>query len=274
MAQQIDFPATATALRRATQRVADLLGKVTRPEARAGRLDWTIAETAAHLVGSIDLWTGFVTGERDANTYLRAARDASTPGEVNAVGNALVLDEYAERDLSRLAAQLAETVERFIVTANQTDRETRFMTDTGVAMTAPLMAAALLGELLVHGHDIARGAHLPWPIPRAEALLVVAGVLALVPEYVNKQTTTGKHISYELRFRGGPRYRIAIDDGTADVGDPNGPVDCWISADPTAFLLVGYGRVGQWSQALRGRLISGGRKPWLGLKFADMLTSV
>jgi hypothetical protein len=58
------------------------------------------------------------------------------------------------------------------------------------------------------------------------------------------------------------------------VTAPGDKVDCWIAADPVAFLLVGYGRTGQWSQALRGRIVTGGRKPWLGLKFGDLLTSV
>ena len=98
--------------------------------------------------------------------------------------------------------------------------------------------------------------------------------MALVPYYVDKKNTAGKHVSYELRFRGGPRYRVAIDDGTAQVGAAGPTVDCKITADPAAFLLVGYGRVGQWGQVLRGRLVAGGRKLWLGPQFGSLLTSV
>ena len=49
------------------------------------------------------------------------------------------------------------------------------------------------------------------------------------------------------------------------------PVDCWISADPTAFLLVGYGRIGLWGPIARGRLVAGGRKPWLALRYKRLL---
>jgi hypothetical protein len=63
-----------------------------------------------------------------------------------------------------------------------------------------------------------------------------------------------------------------VDDGTATITEAENPVDCWISADPTAFLLVGYGRVSQWSQILRGRIVAGGRKPWLGAAFSQLLT--
>lgn len=96
----------------------------------------------------------------------------------------------------------------------------------------------------------------------------------MVPEYVDRQKTAGLHLAYELRFRGGPRYRIEIDDGLAEVTTPGEKADCWISADPVAFLLVGYGRIGQWSQALRGKIVAGGRNPWLGLKFGGLLTGV
>ncbi len=46
-----------------------------------------------------------------------------------------------------------------------------------------------------------------------------------------------------------------------------------ISADPVAFLLVGYGRTGQWGQIIRGKLVASGRKPWLGFGFGKLLTS-
>ena len=46
-----------------------------------------------------------------------------------------------------------------------------------------------------------------------------------------------------------------------------------ITADPVAFLLLGYGRISQWSPILRGKLRAGGRKPWLAMKFATLLAS-
>jgi putative sterol carrier protein len=93
------------------------------------------------------------------------------------------------------------------------------------------------------------------------------------PSPSERQQAAGLRVSYELRFRGGPRYRLAIKDGTAEVTEAGEKVDCWISADPVAFLLVGYGRIGQWGPILRGRMMAGGRKPWLGFKFGGLLTS-
>jgi hypothetical protein len=69
-----------------------------------------------------------------------------------------------------------------------------------------------------------------------------------------------------------PRYRVEINDGAAALTDPGPRADCWISAGPVAFLLVGYGRSGQWGPILRGQLLAGGREPWLGLAFGQLIT--
>ena len=49
--------------------------------------------------------------------------------------------------------------------------------------------------------------------------------------------------------------------------------DCVITADPVAFLLLGYGRISQWSPIMRGKLRAGGRKPWLAMKFGTLMSS-
>jgi uncharacterized protein (TIGR03083 family) len=177
----IDQGATLARLRAVAPRVSRLLHDVRDPSRNAHGVEWTLAETAAHMVGVIELYAGFIIGERDANVYLSAARDADTPDKRNAVANAMWLEEFRERDVSRLAPMLQERIERFIDVAAQADPHARFLTDAGVWMTAPIMTAAVLGELLIHGHDVARGAGLSWSISRSDALLVIAGVVAVLP---------------------------------------------------------------------------------------------
>lgn len=262
------------ALGAATGRLRQMLALVRDPEARAGGLDWTIAETTAHVLSDFEKYCSFVTGERDATAFVAAHADATTPQQRNSIGNAAYLDEHGDRDIPWLTTQLGKAVERFLdVSAPMAPDETR-MTETGLAMTSSMLTATLLGEVLVHGFDIAKGARVSWTIPPGEALHVVTGVVTMLPAYLDPRAAAGLDVAYELRFRGGPRYRIAIADGALEVAAPGGRVDCWISADPVAFLLVGYGRFGQWGQALRGRIFAGGRKPWLGLRFGGLLTGV
>jgi len=270
----MDIAASSRALRQAAARTAALLRTAPEADAPVPGLVWSVAETAAHLVGGLQHYTAFVTGNEDAREYFQLAADAKTPAERAAVANARALDELAERDLGRLADMMVEAAANFVTVAAGRPHDELILTDTGLFMTVPVMTAAMLGEQLVHGLDIARAVRRRWPIARDDALLVIGGVMAMAPEYVDRQQTAGLHVAYELRFKGGPRYKLTIDDATAAVTAPDGRADCWIFADPAAFLLVGYGRAGQWGQALRGKIVVGGRKPWLGLKFGKILTSI
>jgi len=274
MTSDIDIAAVLAALREAAARTATLLRTLPDADAAVPGIGWSAAETAAHLVGELRYYTGFITGERDARDLLALATEAKTPAERNALSNARMLEEFAERDVHRLADMMVPAVRDFTAASERRPHDEPVLTATGLYMTVPVMAAALLGEQLIHGLDIARAVAARWPITSEDALLVIGGVVAMMPGYVDPRQTAGLHLTYELRFRGGPRYRLTVDDGTASVTAPGGKADCWIAADPVAFLLVGYGRAGQWGQALRGKIISGGRRPWLGLRFGKLLTSV
>ncbi len=262
----------AEGLRQAAARTAALLRQLPNPAAAVPGLDWSVAETAVHLVAELRDYTSLVTGERETSGYLGPEATRQTPSQRSASANARQLEEVTERDLPALADMITAQADSFIAASAQRSDDERFRTANGIAMSVPVMIAALLGEQLIHGLDIARAAGARWPISRPDALAVIDGVMAMVPDYIDRERAAGKKVSYELRFRGGPRYWLRIDDGTAMLGEPGGKVDCWISADPVAFLLVGYGRTGQWGQVLRGKLVAGGRAPWHGLAFGKMIT--
>lgn len=265
----IDSQTANQGLRQAAVRFAGLLRAVRQPAAAVPGLAWTASETAAHTVAEFRDYAAFASDERDPGPPLG-------PGEIaarrNASANAAQLARFTERELPRLADMIVPAAEEFLAAAARHSPSDRIPTSNGLSMTVPTMTAALLGELLIHGLDIARAAGLPWQISRAEALPVIAGVIAMVPDYLDRQRAADVRARYELRFRGGPRYQVTIDHGRATVAAPGSRPDCWISADPAAFLLVGYGRAGQWSQILRGKLVAGGRRPWLGLAFGQLIT--
>jgi uncharacterized protein (TIGR03083 family) len=260
------------ALQEAAERTAGLLRAVHRPDAPVPGLAWTVSQTAAHMAAELRDYAAFTRGEQDPGAAL-APGGKETAAQRNAAANTAQLARFTERDLSRLASMMVPAADDFAAAAGRCRPGDRILASNGLYMTVPTMTAALLGELLIHGLDIARAAKIPWPISRADALHVIAGVMAMVPDYLDRRRAAGRHVSYELRLRGGPRYHITIDDGTAAVTGPGPRADCWISADPAAFLLVGYGRAGQWTQIIRGNLLAGGRKPWLGPAFGQLITS-
>ncbi len=135
----------------------------------------------------------------------------------------------------------------------------------------------VLNELLVHGRDIATADGKPWPIERSHAGLVVNGFLFpafanLGRSLVDQKVAAGIRATYDIRVRGGGRAVLSFDDGDLTVSsEPSGPVDVHVSVDPVAFLLVGWGRTGQWGPIAKGKLLAWGRKPWLGFKLRSLL---
>jgi hypothetical protein len=199
-----------------------------------------------------------------------ANRPTESPSALSAHVNARHLEEVPERNLSRLADLLEAGTDAYLNVARAADPTVEISTPNGLVIGPATMAALLLGEQLIHGLDIARTAKIAWPIAKADALLVLPGALAVMPQYLRRSRAAGVHISFELRMRGGPSYRIAVDDGTAAISAAGDKADCVIIADPVSFLLLGYGRISQTSQVLRGKLRPGGRKPWLAMRFGTL----
>jgi hypothetical protein len=263
---------TLNALRDAVARSADLWRSIDKPDAPAPGLAWTAAETAAHVVGDLRDYTQALT--RHANGYMtHANRPTESPSRLSAKVNARHLEEVPERNLHRLADMLESSADAYLNVATAADPSVEIATPNGLVIDPSTMAALLLGEQLIHGLDISRTANIAWTVSAADAFLVIPGVLSIAPQYLRPRRAAGVHISFELRMRGGPSYRMAVDDGTAVVTVAGERADCVITADPVAFLLLGYGRISQLSPVLRGQLRPGGRKPWLAMKFGTLLSS-
>jgi uncharacterized protein (TIGR03083 family) len=261
---------TLNALHVAVTRSADLWRRIDKPDAAAPGLAWSAAETAAHVVGDLRDYTQALT--RHANGYMtHANRATESPSALSAKVNARHLDEVPERDLHRLADLLEAAADAYLKTAVNADPSVDIATPNGLVISPATMAALLLAEQLIHGLDIARTAKIPWPIAPADAFLVIPGALSVAPQYLRPSRAAGVHVSFELRMRGGPSYRMSVDDGTAVITAAGERADCVITADPVAFLLLGFGRIGQLSPVLRGQLRPGGRKPWLAMKFGTLL---
>jgi len=262
---------TLNALRDAVARSADLWRHIDKPDAPAPGLIWTAAETAAHVVGDLRDYTQALT--RHANGYMtHANRPTESPSRLSAKVNVRHLEEVPERNLHRLADMLESSADAYLNVA-AADPSVEIATPNGLVIGPSTMAALLLGEQLIHGLDISRTAKIPWTISAADAFLVIPGVLSVAPQYLRPRRAVGVRISFELRMRGGASYRMAVDDGMAVVTAAGEKADCVITADPVAFLLLGYGRISQLSPVLRGQLRPGGRKPWLAMKFGTLLSS-
>ncbi len=184
------------------------------------------------------------------------------------------------RSLAEVADRIDAGVAAFLAAVSKAGAEGdahRPWLVAGTELPLSALTCEVLSELTVHGLDVARAMEVPWPIDRAHAALIVKGFLfpslhALGRTVVDQAAARGVRARFEVRLRGGGRAWLRLHDGDFSVEpSPRGPVDCYLSVDPAAFLLVSWGRSSQWPAIARGQLLAWGRKPWLGLQLRSWL---
>lgn len=255
----IDREQALAAVAAAGERTADVIGAIADPDGRTRGLEWTLGQTAAHIVADVHYHRAWLRGEGKIDYFV-----PDLPGE-----NLRGIESVKERNPAVLAAIVRQDNAAFVSEAGGQPAGAVFPEEVGPDLSLEVMAAVHLGELLVHGWDIATTLGRPWAIGRDEANIVARGVLPVLPVIVDPAAAARVSLSYELSLRGGgPRVLIRVHDGSLTV-EPvvsRAPADCRISADPAAFLLVAYGRGGQLGPILRGQLIAWGRRPWAALR--------
>jgi uncharacterized protein (TIGR03083 family) len=269
----LDREAARAAISAAAARFTALLQETNDIERPAAGTDWTVAETAAHVSIVLTAFSAAIAAEPQAlipEHYPEAdfpTRLANTNGATIAM-----VDHAAAGPLAEVITAGAQRFLELIAAADpQMECETPWY-GPDRTRTVDCLTALALGELTVHGHDIATGTGRPWPIPAEDAKLILGTVCPeMSPLVVRPEAGRSTPVTYEVRLRGnGPRYVIRVADGTAEVRAVGAPVDCVISADPATYLLVVYGRMPLGRALLRGGILVWGRRPWLGLRFKDL----
>lgn len=242
---------------------------------------WSVAEVATHLSQAWEVVPRLAA--RESNPL----GDQFLPlGDIVelADGAAAAVAQEPERDLRVLADRIEASATEFLRTCEtvRTDERNPWLVE-GAKVSRATFVCHLLNESVVHGYDIARPEGRPWAIDGSHAALIVLGFLfpvlqALDPRaMVDQDKAAGLRACFEVRVRGSAqRVYLVFDDGalTAGTRRPARKVDCHLSVDPTAFLLVAWDRTSQWGPIAKGRMVAWGRKPWLGLRFRSLLRNV
>ncbi|MGH3914940.1 MAG: maleylpyruvate isomerase N-terminal domain-containing protein [Pseudonocardiaceae bacterium] len=281
---ELDWQQGQDALRDEVARVAALLRAIDEPGRHAvGK--WNLAEVAMHLSQAWIVAPGLA--KRDLSDFHEVV-----PGLVGVAGGALIrdmgdLDEMTTRavgsDPERDPAVLADRIEAraeeyFRECAGADPDEPCPWLVQGATVRRSTLTYHLLNETVMHGYDIAHAAGRKWRIEPAHAAMVLGRFIVPVLQtldsrvMVNEAKATGVQAAYDVRIRGGDSFHFLFDGGALQIAEPSSRrVDCHISAEPVAFLMVIWSRWNQWSAIAQGKLIAWGRKPWLGPRLRTLL---
>ncbi len=256
----IDWDLVRTHLDHSATAVATRLRQIPDGSAKVPGLEWSASDLGAHLV-------------TEARRFERFGNGGGDPFPAGGVAdyNAGEIDEVDETDLGRQADLFEMDHAVFAEHARQHKADDPF-TWFDLPITWAEASCIYLGELAIHSLDLARVMRRNYKIDRDAAIQISYGLLSILPSYVDKQAAQGFTGTFQLKLRGAVPINLVFENGKLTPSLANGArADCKISADPEAFLLVGYGRVSQWGPILRGKILASGRKPWLGLKFSQLL---
>ncbi|HWG24448.1 maleylpyruvate isomerase N-terminal domain-containing protein [Actinospica sp.] len=280
-----DRQAVSDAFAQESTRVVDLVRGCRDLRDPVPGLAWNVGGLAAHLTAVYMAFGATMRGDhRDLGLedVVAAAGDTGgLPGTI-AVANAYAIELLAAESTLSAAQGLAIHAAAFLEALAVEEDLTREL-DTpwyGVGMTrsAGMLASLAVTESLVHGRDLALAVHADSRMSQSAAAAATPTVMsAMLPLLLAADRAEGHRAVYELRLRGGERFLMRIADGKAEcfeaVERRERKVDCVLTLDPRAALLIGFGRSSLARAILNGAAFAGGRRPWLGLRFSTLFAT-
>jgi uncharacterized protein (TIGR03083 family) len=254
----MDGAAARAAITDGTRRFADLFRSAPDPEQPVVRSDWCVREVAAHVFVITESFERYLTGD---TTPVIDLTDLPTT-------NPTAIATVQERDVATLADGIERGTARFLELTDGRGLDEP-MWWHGEQTTIGAVYGIYLGELLMHGDDVARTLRRPWPISAGDATIVFEGVSQIVHLFLDP--ARAQHdATFEIRLRTGPSFVLPFSNGKLRVQAGRArDADCRISADPAALVPVLYRRRSQWGAIARGRLVAFGRRPWLAFRLKD-----
>lgn len=188
-------------------------------------LTWTVGEVAAHVLTVI---------RRGLGDRRRSSNPAAT-GELNV----LVLEEFSERDTGKIADLFAAEIDTMTNVVFPRIAEDRVFPFHGGTTTTIIPASCIvLGELLIHGYDIANACALSWQIDPHRAMLAFLGSATVIHGWLKPGLNL--KATYELHFVGESVVCwLKFADGTVQADTvPLAPVDHVLRVHAVEFYLT------------------------------------
>jgi hypothetical protein len=243
--------------------VAAVLRSAERSDTPIPGAEWTVREAAVHLLN-------FSAVNADVAAGMPSPR-LSLDRTYVAEDNLRRIADVPETDPNKLAGLVLDGVDRFLEATAGRSGDVEVTWHCGLKLGLAELAGIQLGELILHGFDMATAVGYPWPIDPQHVLIVLNGYGPAFGLVVNQDRARGLNAGIGIELRDGPAFTSRFVDGRYQVEPPDsGPMDCTLSADPVAFLLVGSGRLNPLTAVALGLLAAGGQHPELALSFNQL----
>lgn len=246
-----------------TSRLADLVVSAPDLSVMARQSEWTVREVAVHVAVGARCFAELAE--------LEPGQSAGVDGWAGlSEAMARRVADITESDPAKLGALLQDAIEDF--SEAWAERPGTYPVDlAGFPATLHVLAGVLMGEVVVHGYDMAYGLGRPWPIDPGHAGLILGGYAPILPTIVNSERAKGHTAGYAIDFGGGPVLVLRFTDGVLGLEAPgSAPVDVTICAHPVAYLLVAEGRISRYEAIALGLLSAKGDRPELAVGFWDL----
>jgi uncharacterized protein (TIGR03083 family) len=269
------FDARAS-LAAAAQRNAEMIGSLDPDQPVAGS-DWTVGDTAAHLIIALRGFTNSARGQyQEWYEWADRIPNGRTPDRIETLNRAMLAAEPRLRP-DATARAITAGAEAFLAATASLPAQQPVRTPwygPNESLTVAEATCLLLGEQVMHGYDVARAVGRKWPISQQDALLIFEAGRQMMPKIADPAAIGAVTAAYDLRLGRSARFIVRIADGRATIEDPAGQrVACHVLADPVAMLLLAYGRINQWNAIGRAKMITWGLKPWMAFRFASFFSN-
>ena len=236
----------------------DRQARAAAPDARVPHSEWTVQQTVAHVLTV-------------AHRYIAVARG----GDYRHAGHPREVDVINHEELGAVMAPISELADQLQALAPEMDAYFDALADR--AGTFPFHHAIAdsvtaqtnwLGEMLIHGHDVARAVKARWELPERDMALVLRGTLQLADAWLRRDTGAAVDRCVALEINGARPYLIRIHGGRAEIRErrEEDRPDAVLKGPASLFTQLLYQRTGPLVATLRGLRIVGGRRPWLALR--------